>query len=138
MVVDHFLGADLRRLGKRDLHVGPGCFHQPLRIVLHVARRSFHHEAHAVHQADVHVHLAAERDLRRLLGDEFGLRGGDRLSSGTLWQLILRPHALRLIRHIREHQQIHKPLDKGGFSRPHRADHADVDFSSGSFLNISV
>ena len=138
MVVDNLFGSDFRRLGKGDLIVKPGRFHQTLFLILHVPGSAVHHKAHTVHQTHLDIHIAAQGDLGRLLGYEFGFRSSYGFSSRTLGKFILCAYFFRFVGNVWQYHQIHKAFDEGRFPGSHGSYHADVDFSAGTKLNVFV
>ena len=138
MILDHLTGSDFRRFRERNLFRRPRGLHHTLHVFFHMAGGAFHHIAHTVDQSDIHVNVRAQPDMCRLLGNKFGFCRRDRPAARALWHLILSPLLLVLIFHKRQHQQIHKTLDKCRFPRPHRSYHAQIDFSSRAELYIFI
>ncbi len=138
MVPDHLPRADLRRLGERDLIVIPGCLHEALLPVLRVPRGTFHHESHAVDEPHLRPDPLRKLQFCRLLRDKLRFRCHDRLSRGALGKLIPGLGFLLAVREVREHEKLHKPLDKCGFSGAHGSHDTHIDLSARPRLDIFV
>jgi len=127
VLLHDLLCAKLCCLRHGDWLLEPRRRHHARRAVLLRAHRAIHHVPDRVNEPHRKPALAVRTDLHGLLRHKFRLRGHDGLSRAALRQLILRTLAPVDIFNIRQHQLLHKPLDKRGFSRPHRTHHADIN-----------
>ena len=127
VVLHDLFGAELRRLRHGQLLRGPGRGDHAGLAVLGVADRAGDHVAHGVDQAHAQRRLAVGADARGLVRNEFRLRGHDGPAGAGLRQLVGGAFALIDVFDVRQHELLHEALDECGFSRPHRADDADID-----------
>ena len=127
VVLHDLFGAELRRLRHGQLLRSPGRRAHARPAVLGVAARAGDHVAHGVAQAHAQRRLAVGADARGLVRNEFRLRGHDGPAGAGLRQLVGGALALVDIFDVRQHELLHEALDECGFSRPHRADDADID-----------
>ena len=138
MISDHLPGSKLCSLGEGDLVVKPGRLYQPLLLILHMTRGPLYHKAHTVNQAHSGFNPVVQGNFCRLLWDKFGFRCHNGFSRSALGQFIPADGAQMFVLHGRKNQKLHEAFDKGGFPRPHRPHHSNIDFSPGSGFNISV
>ena len=127
----------LRRFGHGDFVVEPGRRHKAFLPVLHLPDRTLHHVAHTVHQTNGEPAVFSQGDGYRLLRHKLRLRRHDAAAGAALRQLVLCPLAQILILDPRDHQGLHKTLDKGGFpcsNRAHYAQHAGAAGTLGQVL----
>ena len=136
--MDHFSCAHFRCMCKRDLFFKPGSLHHPLCIFFQMPRCPFYHIAYTVDQPEFQVQVFLQMNDCRFLRNEFRFGCHNCFSGTGLWQFISCPCLFMLILHIRQHQHIHKSLDKCRFSGPHRSDHTYIDFSVRSCFYILV
>ena len=127
VVLHDLFGAKLRRLCHGKLLGGPGRRDHAGLAVLRVADRAGDHVAHRVDQPHLQCRFSVRADAGGLVRDEFRLRRHDRPARAGLRQLVGGAFALIDVFDVRQHELLHEALDKGGFSRPHRADDADID-----------
>ena len=124
---DHFSGADLGGLRHGDLLGEPGGVDHSRLPVLQLPHGTGDQVAHAVHQAHGKGPAPLHGDLHGLLRHEFWLGGHHRPARPALGQFVSGPLAAVVVVDAGEDQGLHKALDKGGFPRPGRADHTQVD-----------
>jgi hypothetical protein len=79
-----------------------------------------------------------KQHFNRFLRDKLWLGRHHGFSGSRLRQLIHGTLPIIIIRNRRKHHQLHKSLDKGRFSGPHRSYHAQINLSAGPCLNIPV
>ena len=127
VVLHDLFGAELCRLRHGQLLRGPWRGDHAGPAVLGVADRAGDHVAHGVDQAHAQRRFAVGADARGLVRNEFRLRGHDGPAGAGLRQLVGGALALVDIFDVRQHELLHEALDECGFSRPHRADDADID-----------
>ena len=138
MLLHDLLGAQLCRLGHGDLVVEPGGGDHPGHPLIVGTHCSLHHIAHRVNKPHLHPADAVGRDLRRLLGNKFRLRGHNDPAGTALGQFIPGPLLLIRVFNARDHQLLHDPFDQGGFSGAYRSHHADVDIPAGAQGHILI
>ena len=114
-----------------------GCDHSGC-VVLKLADCPPDHITDAVNQPNGEGAAIRQLDLRRLLGDKFGLRRHDSTPGAALGQFISGPFFSIDIFDVGNHLGLHKALDKGGFSGTHRPHHADVDIPRRAGGNILI
>lgn len=71
-------------------------------------------------------------------GTNFGSVSHDCPSACRLRQFVLRPLPRVGVCNVRQHQQIHKPLDKGRFPCSHRSHHTDINVSARPLRNVLI
>ena len=123
---DDFARAQFRGLLKGNVVIEPGRAHHAGVLAFVQAQHAADQVAYAVYQAHFDGRLIAQGDFRRLVGHKFGLRRHDGASRAAHGQFIDCAFAAVFALHVREHEQLHKTLDKGGFSGAHGPDYADV------------
>ena len=138
VVGDDLTGADLRRLGHGDLVVVPRGHHHAGRQIFELAHGAGHHVAHAVDEPHGEGHVILQSDADSLLRHELWLRGHDGAAGAALRQFILRPVAAVRIVDVGQDLRLHEALDEGGFTRPHRAYHPDIDTAARAGRHILI
>ena len=138
MALHDLFGAQLRRLGHGDLLVIPGGGDHPGLALLLRPHGPGDHVAHGVDHADAQAGHIVRGDLHRLLRHKLRLGGHNGLSGAALGKLISRPLRPEGVLEPGDHQCLHDPLDQGGFSRPHRPHHADIDVPAGPGGDLCV
>lgn len=138
MIMDHLSGSDSGCPGKRDFMVKPRRFHQPFFPAFDMAGSSLYHISHTVDQTDAYGNILRQPDLSRILRHKFRFCCHNRPSGCRLRQLISCPLLPMLLLHLRKHKKLHEPLDKRGFSCPHRPHHTYVDLSASPGLYILI
>ena len=138
MLLHNFFGTQFRRLGHGDLIVIPGGSHHSGSSLFLRPHRSGHHIAYRVNHPDLELCFPVRRYFRRLLRDELGFRGHDGFPGAALGQFIPCPFFSVGIFNGRNHQLLHNPLNQSGFSRPHRANHTDINIPSGTAGNVLI
>ena len=138
MVVDDLLCSNLCRLCKRDIIVKPRCLHKPFLAVLLVSLCALYHVSDTVNHAAFEMYPILKQHFNRFLRDKLWLGRHHGFSGSRLRQLIHGTLPIIIIRNRRKHHQLHKSLDKGRFSCPHRTDHTDIDLAIGSCFYILI
>ena len=135
---DDLFGANLRRHVKGNLPVKPGGHHHPRLLVFDVPQSAGDDISHAVDKPNLEGSGLIHRDLHRLLRDELRFGGHDGFAGSGLRQLVGSPLPPGLAFDVGQHQGLHKPLDKGGFSGAHRPHHPDINIPVGALCNVLV
>ena len=138
VVFHHLLGSQLRRFRHGNFMVKPGRGHHPGRAILLRPHSAVNHVAHGIDEPNPQSGGAVGRNLHRLFRDELGFRGHNGLSRAALGQLIPGPFLAIGVVNTGDHQFFHDPLDEGGLSGSHRANHTDIDISAGSHSNVLI
>ena len=138
MVVDDLLRSNLCRLCKRDIIVKPRCLHKPFLAVLLVSLCALHHVTDTVNHTAFEMYPILEQHFNGFLRNKLWFCRHHGFSGSRLWQLIHGTLPIIIIRNRRKHHQLHKSLDKGRFSCPHRTDHTDIDLAIGSCFYILI
>ena len=138
VLADDLAGAGLGGKVEGHLVVEPRTFYHAGLCVLLVAHGPFHHVAHAVDEPHPALAAAFQLQWHGCFRDELRLGGHDGAPRRRLGQLV--PGTFPRSRRAdgRQHQLLHKPLDKGGFAAAHRAHHTDVDISAGACADLAA
>ena len=135
---DHLARAHLGGLLEGNVVLKPGRAHHALVFALLGPQRAGHQVAHAVHQPHAGAGRVLQPQLHRLVGHELRLGRHHGLARAALGQFIPGALAAVFILHVRQHHQLHEPLDEARLARADRADDADVDVAVTSARDIPV
>ena len=138
MVGNDLLRPQLRRFAKGHRVLRPWRMYHSGAVPVHVALCPRHQISHAVNHPHAHIRIVPQGNFHRFIRHKFRLCRHDCPSACRLRQLILCTLSCVGIRDIRQNKQIHKTLDKGRFSRPHRPHYADINVSACPLRNILI
>ena len=137
MFPDDLFRSQLRRFFKGHGLIAPRRLDKAGRAVLFETARALYGKAYAVHQTDGRLSALPNGDLRSLRRNEFRLRRHHRAPRRGLRQFV-RHHRPRRIFGGGNDKLFHEPFDKGGFSRPYRSHHTDVNIAVRTACNVFV
>ena len=136
--MNDLIGSKLCRSGKWNLILIPGGLHHTFCIIFQVSGCSFHHISHTVNETNFHGNAVCNLDFHSIFWHKFGFRCHNGFACCRLRQFIRCPVPFMRIFHMRQHQHIHKTLDKRGFSGSDGTDHPYVDFAARPLFDIPV
>ena len=138
MVGNDLFRPQLRRFAKGHRILRPWRMYHSGAVPVHVALCPRHQIPHAVNHPHAHICIVSQGNFHRFIRHKFRLCRHDCPSACRLRQFVLRPLPRVGVCNVRQHQQIHKPLDKGRFPCSHRSHHADINVSARPLRNVLI